>query len=163
MYLWEHGMGTRPREEKSVSRSGHVATLFVVAVMLNYPWERVQSQLYVGPNGAAIPWWLCVAASQVDGLFMLLLLWVGWVLWGDRAWILHPGMRGYLLMLIAGVMFSVGVEWATVYVMRWWTYSDRMPLIPGLRIGMVPLAQMLVLPPAIFFLVERWSRWVGRV
>lgn len=38
-----------------------------------------------------IAWWLCVVASLVDGLFLLLLLWVGWVLWGDRGWALHPG------------------------------------------------------------------------
>ncbi len=152
-------MVTSPREDSSASRSRQGVALFIVAVLLNYPWERVQSQLYVSPSGTAIPWWLCVAASLVDGLFLLFVLWVGLVLWGDRVWILHPGMRGYLLMVIAGVLFSVGVEWTTVSVMRWWTYGDRMPLVPGLRIGVAPLAQMLVLPPVIFFLIARWSRW----
>ena len=153
-------MSTRPAEAQPASDMCQVATVFVAAVMLNYPWERVQARLYVGPNGADIPWWLCVTASLVDGLFMVFLLWVGRVLWGDRAWILHPGMRGYLLMLTAGALFSVGVEWTTVYLLHWWTYGDRMPLVPGLRIGVAPLAQMLVLPPVIFFLIARWSRWM---
>lgn len=151
-------MGTRPAGQGAVSRIRQIATVFVVAVVLNYPWERVQPQLYVGPNGAAIAPWLCVAASLVDGLFMSLLLWVGLVLWGDHAWVLHPGVRGYLLMLISGVVVSVGVEWTTVYLMHLWTYSERMPLVPGLRIGVAPLAQMLVLPPLIFSLVAQWSR-----
>lgn len=46
-------------------------------------------------------------------------------------------------MLLSGIVISVGVEWTTVYLMHWWTYSERMPVVPGLRMGVAPLAQML--------------------
>lgn len=134
--------------------------LFVVAVLVNYPWERLQSPLYSDPGGASIPWWLCLAASLADGLFVLQIFGVGWIALGRRTWFEKPGIKGYFVMLASGVAISVGVEWTTVYGMHWWTYSDRMPLVPGLRIGAAPLAQMLVLPPVIFSLVARWSRSV---
>jgi hypothetical protein len=35
-------------------------------------------------------------------------------------------------------------------------YTAQMPLVPGLAIGVVPVAQMLVLPPLLFRLVAVW-------
>lgn len=137
-----------------------LSMLFVVAVLVNYPWERLQSQLFVDPGRASIPWWLCFAASLIDGLFVLLIFGVGWIALGRRTWFEQPGIGGYLVMLASGVAISVGVEWTTVYVLRWWTHSARMPLVPIINIGLVPIAQMLVLPPLIFRVVAVVSRYV---
>ena len=132
--------------------------LFVVAVLVNYPWERLQSQLYTDPGGASIPWWLCLVASLVDGLFILLIFGIGLIAFGRRMWFEQPGVGGYCVMLASGFAISVGIEWMTVYLLQWWTYSDRMPLVPGLGVGAPPLAQMLVLPPFIFYLAATWNR-----
>lgn len=137
-----------------------LTTLFVVAVLVNYPWERLQSQLYVHPGGVSIPWWLCLAASLADGLFVLVILGVGWMTLGRRTWFEQPGIEGYLVMLISGVAISVGVEWTTVHVLRWWTYGEYMPFVPIVNIGLAPIAQMLVLPPLIFRGVTVVSRYV---
>jgi len=137
-----------------------LTTLFVVAVLVNYPWERLQSQLYVHPGGVSIPWWLCLAASLADGLFVLVIFGVGWMTLGRRTWFEQPGIEGYLVMLISGVAISVGVEWTTVHVLRWWTYGEYMPFVPIVNIGLVPMTQMLVLPPLIFRLVTALSRYV---
>lgn len=158
--LWAHGMNARSAEEGSVLRIRQVATAFVVAVVLNYPWERVQSQFYVGPNGTDIAWWVCVVASLVDGLLVLLILGVGRVVFGRSDWYEQAGLRGYLVMLASGVAISVGIEWTAIYLLRWWSYSTRMPLMPILNIGLTPLIQMLVLPPLIFRLVAGVSRYV---
>lgn len=134
--------------------------LFVVAVLVNYPWERLQSQLYVHPGGASIPWWLCLAASLADGLDVLVIFGVGWMTLGRRTWFEQPGIKTYLVMLVSGVAISVGVEWTTVHVLRWWTYGEYMPLVPIVSIGLAPMTQMLVLPPLIFRLVTALSRYV---
>jgi hypothetical protein len=31
--------------------------IFVLAVILNYPWEHAQSVPYRAEDGSAIPWW----------------------------------------------------------------------------------------------------------
>lgn len=155
-------------EDVSASSSEHwsgdlvrrLTMLFVVAVLVNYPWERLQSPLYVHSGGASIPWWLCLAASLADGLFVLVIFGVSWMALGRRTWFEQPGIKGYLVMLASGVAISVGVEWTTVHGLRWWTYGEQMPLVPIVNIGLVPLAQMLVLPPLIFRGVAVVSRYV---
>jgi hypothetical protein len=134
-----------------------LAAIYLVAVMVNYPWERAQAQLYVGPAGASIGWWLCLTASLVDGLLVLLMFGLGWIMFRRRDWFEQPGIPGYLLLVVSGAILSVGIEWATVYGLQWWAYSDLMPLVPGLGVGVAPLAQMLLLPALIFRLVSVWQ------
>jgi len=51
--------------------------MYVVAVLFNYPWERVQSSLYVGMYGANAASWLCLLASLIDGLLVLVIFLLG--------------------------------------------------------------------------------------
>jgi hypothetical protein len=134
--------------------------LVVVAVLVNYPWERLQSQLYVHSGGVSIPWWLCLAASLADGLFVVVIFGVGWMAFGCRTWFEQPGITGYLVVLASGITISIGVEWTTVHMLRWWTYGEQMPLVPIVNFGLVPMIQMLVLPPLIFRVVAVVSRYV---
>jgi hypothetical protein len=127
-----------------------LATVYGIAVLVNYPWERVQAQLYVWPDGTSIPWWLCAAASLVDGLLVLLIAIVGGVLFKRSDWFEKPGLNGYVVMLVSGLLISFIVEWVTVYQANWWSYGNGMPLIPWVGIGAGPVGQMLVLPPLIF-------------
>lgn len=138
-----------------------LTVLFGLAVVVNHPWERAQSSLYVMPGEAEVEWWMCTAASVADGLVVLLLFRIGWLVIGQRDWYLRPGARGYAVLLLSGAVISVTVEWITIYGAHWWAYSPRMPLVPGLNIGLAPLAQMLVLPPLIFALLAWWHRKMG--
>ncbi len=152
-------------------RSGHKPTslpqvlgqLFVMAVLVNYPWERAQSRLYVLPGGAEVEWWMCATASVADGLLVLLIFWIGKLVIGDRDWYLRPGARGYAVLLLSGAVIGAVVEWSTIYAAHWWDYSPQMPRVPGLNIGMAPLAQMLVLPPLVVSLLAWWYRKRGNI
>jgi len=57
-----------------------------------------------------------------------------------------------------GVGYTVYSEWVNVYVKGTWAYSDLMPLVPVLEVGVSPLAQWVVLPAVGIVLAERWSR-----
>ncbi|MGH7207410.1 MAG: hypothetical protein ACREI2_14520, partial [Nitrospiraceae bacterium] len=117
--------------------------------------------LYAGMDGSSIAPWLCFAASLLDGLLVLLIYAIGQVVLRRRDWFEQPGIRGYVLMLAAGLAISVSVEWVTVYVAEWWVYTARMPLVPGLVVGITPVVQMLVLPPLIFRIVAVWCARAG--
>lgn len=138
-----------------------LTVLFGLAVVVNYPWERAQSRLYVLPDGADVEWWMCAAASIADGLAVLLLFRIGWLVTGQRDWYLRSGAREYTVLLLSGAVVSVAVEWITIYGAHWWAYSPRMPVVPLLNIGLAPLAQMLVLPPLILTLLAWWHRKMG--
>jgi hypothetical protein len=130
--------------------------LFVIAVPVNYVWELVQSPLYVGMDSFKLVWWHCGLAALGDGLLLLLIYAAGWAVLRKRDWFAHPGAIGYVVMLLAGLIISVGIEWLAVFIVRRWAYTAQMPLIPWLNVGLTPVAQMLVLPPLIFRILAAW-------
>lgn len=141
-------MSRAPAE--STSAPTVAATVYAVAVAANYPWELAQSSLYEGMGGFGAMVWHCFVASLGDGLLVLLIFGVGWLAFGRARWFVRPGIAGFGLMLAAGLVVAVAVEWAALYVFRRWSYTARMPLVPGLGVGIVPVLQMVILPPLVF-------------
>ena len=125
--------------------------VFIVAVLLNYLWELGQAPLYLGmeeyDSGV---FWHCFVASLSDGIMVLLIVTAGWITLRQPAWFVRPGVRGYLVMITTGLVLAVLVESVAVYGLERWVYAEKMPTVPGLGIGLVPIAQMLILPPLIF-------------
>jgi hypothetical protein len=133
-----------------------LAGIFVVAVLLNYPWELLQAPLYMDMKDFHTAARHCFVASLGDGLLVLGIFVIGWVILRRHTWFVHPGMAGYSVMVAAGLVIGVAVEWVAVYILARWTYTAWMPRVPGLAVGLVPVLQMLVLPPLVFQLVARW-------
>ena len=132
--------------------------VFIVSVLLNYLWELAQAPLYVGMEDYnAGVFWHCFVASVGDGIMVLLIVAAGWIMLKRIDWFEQPGIAGYVVMLTAGFILALLVEWLGVHVLRRWEYSDRMPLLPALRLGVAPIAQMLFLPPLIFRIVRFFS------
>jgi hypothetical protein len=128
-----------------------LVSVFAVAVMLNYVWELAQAPFYIGlEEYNARVFWHCFVASLGDGIMVLLIVAAGWIRLRQPDWFVHPGVPGYLVMMTAGLLLAVLVEWVAVHRPGRWAYAERMPTIPGLGIGLVPIAQMLILPPMIF-------------
>ncbi len=65
-------------------------------------------------------------------------------------WFVRSGISGYFIMLAAGLVLAMFVEWVAVYKLEHWAYAARMPTIPGLKVGLTSIAQMILLPPIIF-------------
>ena len=141
------------------------ATIFAVAVAFNYVWELAQSPLYTGMEGFRRMLWHCLVPSLSDGALVLLIFVLGWVMLGRRDWFVRPGRLGYALMLSAGLLIAIGVELVAIRVFGRWEYKTQMPRLPGLGVGLAPVAQMLVLPPVIFRVVTTWharrNKWQG--
>lgn len=136
----------------------NLVAIFVVAVLFNYLWELAQAPLYEGMQRLRIVWWHCFVASLGDGLLVLLIFAAGWMVLHRQDWFVSPGVRGYAVMLATGLVMSVSIEWIAVYIVGRWAYTERMPLVPGLGVGLLPILQMLVLPPLIFWIAAAWDR-----
>ncbi len=65
---------------------------------------------------------------------------------------------GPILTIAFGLAYTAFSEWLNVFVRASWAYSDWMPIvsIAGLKIGLSPLLQWIVVPGAAFAIV----RWV---
>jgi len=132
--------------------------LFIVAVLLNYLWELAQAPLYAGmENYSAAVFWHCFVASLGDGIMVLLIVAAGWTIFQRSDWFERPGVAGYLVMLTAGLVLAILVEWVAVHILGRWQYTDRMPTLLREGIGLVPIAQMIMLPPLVFRAVAHFG------
>ena len=134
----------------------YALVLFVVAVLLNYPWEISQAVLYVGMVSIETITWHCFVAALGDGIILLIIHGVGWLMFGKPGWFVHPRAAQIVFLLGFGLAVALAVEWAAVYWLHRWAYTSQMPLIPGLGIGVTPVLQMLVLPAATFLIANKW-------
>jgi len=132
------------------------AYVFVLAVLFNLIWEVAQISAYDFPESSLVTNVLgCFVPALGDGLMILIIYWGGWLLFRESQWILNPGARGYLLMMVIGLMLAVFVEWNALYRTGAWAYSEQMITIPILGVGLLPILQMIVLPPATALLLQR--------
>jgi hypothetical protein len=133
----------------------------VVAVPLNLAWEVAQMQVYAFPRqGVMADLVGCLVPSLGDGLMTLVISWSGWGLFRSAGWVLRPGVRGSLLAALVGFVLAVGVEWNALHRTGAWAYAPAMPLLPVIGVGLLPVVQMLLLPPMTFVIVRSW--WRGR-
>ena len=135
-----------------------IATVFVVSVLLNYVWEVAQMPLYQRQGS-----WLeqaahCIVPALGDGILVLTILGAGWIAFGSVTWTDSRDPASFALMLSVGLGLALAVEWVGLHLLRRWAYSDRMPLLPLLGVGVSPLLQMLVLPPVIFGISRWWFK-----
>jgi len=132
--------------------------LFIISVALNYPWEIGQAFLYAGMDYSAASWWHCFVASLGDGLLVWMIYIAGYLVTGRTRWYAMKGSQPWAIMWVSGFGIGVLVEWVAVHKLARWAYTDAMPLMAGLNIGWVPVLQMLLLPPLIFFILTRSLR-----
>jgi hypothetical protein len=130
------------------------AAAFLIGVVLNFAWEMAQSPLYAPMGTFWEATWRCFVASVGDGVIVIVAL-AGTAVVGQRAWVVNAPPRWYASVAIAALLFAVAVESWGLSTGQW-AYTDRMPRVPGTRLGIVPLAQMMVLVPLSLWLARRW-------
>lgn len=144
----------------NAGRTVQLLHIFALAVVINYGWELAQAPLYVGVEfpGAI---WHCFVASLGDGLLVLFIFGAVAALLGSLDWQTRPAIQKALAMVVAGLAVGFMVEWWGLHIAKRWQYAELMPIIPWTGVGAVPILQMLVLPPAVFWVAGR--RWgLGR-
>ena len=142
------------------NQSGYVKQallIIIVAVALNYLWEVTQAPLYLGFEDWRSVWWHCLVAASGDGILVWLIFVVGWITFKRFEWYVHPNSRALAVMLVTGLLIGIGIEWVAINKLSRWAYTADMPLLPGLDVGLVPVLQMLLLPPVIFRIAVRWT------
>lgn len=146
-----------------------MVVMFMVAVTVNFVWEMAQSVLFARMGGWMEGSRRCFVASLGDGVIVLTIAAIGWLWFRHADWIVRPGFGGYTLMTTVGVTIAVLVERYALETGRW-AYTERMPMLPMVRVGLAPVLQMVIVPPIVFWMATRllkgshggsmWAVWI---
>lgn len=131
--------------------------------LFHLAWEVLQAPLYT----CFADFWRCIwfcfkAASTGDVLMMLVIYLALGIVHRDLAWAQekknydHPAT--WLIPVIVGTLLAVSYEFWAVYVVHRWQYAHSMPLVPILRVGLLPVLQMIVVPLATLLTCRRAAK-----
>lgn len=134
--------------------------LFFFAFLINFVWEMLQMPLFSYPSNATLVQinLACLQAAAGDALMIVVAFWIVAILQKGRTWIFHPSVGCLALFLLPGILMTGVFEALATGVLHRWTYAQAMPILPVLGTGIAPLAQWLILPPVIVFIVKRQLR-----
>jgi hypothetical protein len=129
--------------------------------LANLLWESLQLPLYTIWQTAPVPGQVfavlhCTAGDILIGLSALAF---GLFIIGHEKWPKKHFLAVTLVTVFLGLAYTIFSEWLNVVVRASWAYSDLMPIVQvfGLRLGLSPLLQWLVIPMGSLMLAKALS------
>ncbi len=123
-------------------KSKKLVLIFFTALVINMIWEFAQAPLYACFSDFRMCMWLCFRASFGDAFIVL------------GIYLLLRKNLSLFKVAILGILIAVLIELHALEVGRW-AYTETMPIIPFLKVGLTPVLQMALLPNLIFYLVRK--------
>jgi hypothetical protein len=125
--------------------------VFGMALLLNLVWEFLHAPLFVFKEQSS---WSTLTAcllfcAGVDAMMMVFVYWFVALIRQDRSWFLRGRSVDGVLFALTALTLAFVSEYTAVYYRDLWRYSERMLLIPLVRIGTTPILQWLILPTVI--------------
>jgi hypothetical protein len=72
------------------------------------------------------------------------------------------GWRMIFTAIILGIAYTNLSEWLNVQILRRWSYTPAMPVLPLIGTGLTPLLQWVVVPALAFAIIAGWDRRLRR-
>jgi hypothetical protein len=135
-----------------------------VSIVANLVWESLQLPLYT----------LWVAGTRRQQAFAVLHCTIGdamiaglslsaaLLLFARETWPSAGVARVYAGSLAFGVVYTIFSEGLNTSVRGSWTYSDLMPVVPGIGTGLAPLLQWFVVPTLAQWIAVGRAPWIDQ-
>ena len=142
-------------------RGKAVVTFLASSFFLHVLWENLQAPLYGGYTSFVQHFWICFRAAWGDLLFMFIIYMVLAVVHRNPLWVAermsYAHAATWLISVLIGTFLAASFElWAIIFAHRW-QYTEAMPLVPVLQIGLTPILQMILIPLVVLSLTSRFS------
>jgi len=133
----------------------YLLILSAVAFFLNYLWEMLQMPFYVGMSFSDLQSWLmCARASLGDVVIVLFIFILGRLIFKSWDWVYHLNLRKIIYLIFIGFSIAIVIELISLKYHRW-AYSEMMPVIPKIDVGIIPVIQMILLPYLTYVVTSR--------
>lgn len=131
----------------------YIITLIAAALLLHLLWENAQAPLYAGYSSFSQHLPICSIGAIGDVVITLLVFGLMWLIKKD----IPRTASDFLALAVIGFVIAVGIEWRALLFGRW-SYTDAMPIIPWLNVGLTPIIQMTILLPLSFYLAKLFNK-----
>lgn len=130
--------------------------LVTITFILNLVWENLQMTLYTG-YAPHILWGInCLVATLGDILIVLVMYAVVAIKSGKFNWAKNYKRADIFLFLGLGVLIAIFFEKYALATNRY-EYSSSMPVIPLIKVGLIPVLQMLILPIVSIEIIKKFN------
>lgn len=138
--------------DKAVQR---YAWLALMGSLLNGNWEWLQTPLYRDSAGSINEIvWFQLHCTVGDVLILHGSAVVVTTFRWSTKWLAMPRLADLAAMTALGLTYTFWSEYVNL-ARGGWAYSEHMPLLPGTNLGLAPVFQWTLLPPATVCLVSR--------
>ena len=134
----------------------HIVAVFCLfSFLFHFAWEILHGSLFAGMadarHGAATL--ICLKATFGDVAIAVTSFTVAAWLGDGIGWYMNPPRRAASAYVATGIIITVLFEWYAQWVGRW-SYSDLMPIIPLLRVGLSPVLQWVLVPMVVIYFLR---------
>jgi hypothetical protein len=118
----------------------------IIAFILNYMWEMLQMSYFENMSILDFKVWLiCLRATMGDIAIILFIFSIGRLIFKEWNWTSKVDVLKLTFLILIGASVAILIEVLSLLHERW-AYSDLMPVIPKIGVGVVPVIQMIILP-----------------
>lgn len=123
-------------------------------------WETAHLPLYTIWQSASLPAlaFAVIHCSVGDVVLAGGTLMAAIVVSGDSSWPQRRFASVVGLATVLGIAATVYLERMNTQVWKNWAYGDAMPVVPWMEVGLTPLLQWALLPPAVLALARSRAR-----
>lgn len=134
-----------------------LVVIIALSAALHLVWENAQAPLYVGYQNFWQHFWICLSVIPGDVAITVAAYFA--VAFWRRNMAFAAAVRfsdGLAVGLIATLVSAI-IERYSLASGRW-AYGPAMPVLPVLQIGLLPVLQMMIIPPATLYLAGKSMR-----
>ena len=131
-----------------------VLVVIVLGFLLNFTWELIQMPLYNSASFKINHVTFCALGSVADAI-MVLLIYLGLAfIFKNSFWMRPLKWQRIVVAILIGGVGAVLSEMRHLSLGNW-VYSDLMPLLPMIKVGLSPVLQFMILPILVYILSSK--------
>ncbi len=124
----------------------------VIALLFNIIWENLHATLYSPNDWMSDSYYLLCTIGDVV-IILIMYVCVGKI-FNDLNWAKKLTLSQLAVMLIIGALAALIVEMVALYL-NWWQYTENMPIVPLIGIGLSPFLQLALTSVASVVITSR--------